>query len=229
MPLIQTLAISDLIKKKALEQLTSISVGSMALALVTSFLIGLLILVIYRITFRGVIFSKSFAFSLVLLGMITAMVIATISSNLALSLGMVGALSIVRFRTAVKDPVDTIFMFWSIGVGIMCGAGIYMIAAVATVVMGVLYYVLGLVVKRRSEPFLLVIRYETEYEKNVTWLLQKLAKYRIKSKTMDGTQSELALEITLNERTNATISKAQAMEGIHTISLVSYESEFGLG
>ncbi len=226
--LIQSLAITDYFKKSALEQVAKVSLPTMAMALCTAFFLGLLVLLVYRLTFRGVIFSKSFALSLVLLGMITSMVIATISSNLALSLGMVGALSIVRFRTAVKDPVDTIFMFWSIGVGIMCGAGLYLIALVATVVMGGLYYLLGFVVKRRSEPFLLVIRYETEYEKNVTWILGRLGKYNIKSKTMNGAESELALEITMNERVNAVIAKAQQMDGIRNISLVSYESEFGL-
>jgi len=225
---IPSLAITDYIKKSALEQIERLSIATMALALCSAFVIGLLILLIYRVTFKGVIFSKSFALSLVLLSMITSMVIATISSNLALSLGMVGALSIVRFRTAVKDPVDTIFMFWAIGVGLMCGAGYYLIALAATVVMGALYYLLGIVVKRRSEPFLLVIRYDTEYEKNVTWFLQKLEKYNIKSKTMDGPESELALELTLSEKVNKAIAQAQNLEGIRNVSLVSYESEFGL-
>ncbi|MDR2524846.1 MAG: DUF4956 domain-containing protein [Oscillospiraceae bacterium] len=219
-----------MIKKSVLDQFTALSASSVVLALIASFLISMLVLLIYRLTFRGVIFSKAFALSLPLLAMITAMVIATISSNLMLSLGMVGALSIVRFRTAVKDPVDTVFMFWAIGVGIVCGAGYnyYLIALVSTVLMGALHYGLGLFLKRRSEPFLLVIRYNAEYEKNITWILQRLGKYRIKSKTMDGAESELALEITLNERINSVITKAQGMEGVISLNLVSYESEFGL-
>ena len=115
-----TLSIADTIKDSVLNQFsTGVTAGQMLMSLLVSFLMGLFILVIYRVTFRGVLFSKGFAFSLVLLSMVTALIIRTISSDLALSLGMVGALSIVRFRTAVKDPLDTVFMFWSISSGIM--------------------------------------------------------------------------------------------------------------
>ncbi|MDR2646897.1 MAG: DUF4956 domain-containing protein [Oscillospiraceae bacterium] len=225
------LAVSDLFKSKVLDQLTStanLSPLDMLLALLSSFAIGMLILLVYRVTFRGVIFSKSFAFSLVLLGMITSMVIATITSNLALSLGMVGALSIVRFRTAVKDPVDTVFMFWAIANGIMCGAGLYIIGVVGTAIIGALYVGISKFLKRHSEPYLLVVRYNTEYEKNITWMLQNLKKYRIKSKTIQGTSGELALEINQTESSTALMAKVQTMQGIEHVSLVSYESEFGL-
>lgn len=114
----------DMIKKSVLEQFQSVTVGQMALSIGIAFLMGLFILLVYRQTFRGVLYSKGFAISLVLLAMVTALVIRTISTNLALSLGMVGALSIVRFRTAIKDPVDTVFMFWAITCGIMTGAGL---------------------------------------------------------------------------------------------------------
>ena len=114
----------DMIKKSVLEQFQSVTVGQMALSVGVAFLMGIFILLVYRQTFRGVLYSKGFAISLVLLAMVTALVIRTISSNLALSLGMVGALSIVRFRTAIKDPVDTVFMFWAITCGIMTGAGL---------------------------------------------------------------------------------------------------------
>ncbi|MDR1928359.1 MAG: DUF4956 domain-containing protein [Oscillospiraceae bacterium] len=226
---IQPLAISDFFKTKVLEQFTaSLTAGDMLLSLAASFVIGLVILLVYRLTFKGVIFSKNFAFSLVLLGMITALVIRTISSNLALSLGMVGALSIVRFRTAIKDPTDTVFMFWAIANGIITGAGLYFIAGIATVTMGVLYILIGYLMQKRSEPYLLVLRYDAEYEKNITWVLRRLQKYRIKSKTVSGTSVELALEITLTERANEIVNQANTLEGIQHVSLVSYESEFGL-
>ena len=121
----------DMIKKGVLEQFESVTVGQMALSVGIAFLMGIFILLVYRQTFRGVLYSKGFAISLVLLAMVTALVIRTISSNLALSLGMVGALSIVRFRTAIKDPVDTVFMFWSITCGIMTGAGQYLVGTFA--------------------------------------------------------------------------------------------------
>ena len=127
----------DMIKNSVVEQFsTGTTVGQMVLSLIVAFGMGLFILLIYRQTFRGVLFSKGFAFSLILLAMVTALVIRTISSNLALSLGMVGALSIVRFRTAIKDPVDTVFMFWSITCGIMAGAGLYLIGIIACVGVG---------------------------------------------------------------------------------------------
>ena len=118
-----TLSIADTIKDSVLNQFsTGVTAGQMLMSLLVSFLMGLFILVIYRVTFRGVLFSKGFAFSLVLLSMVTALIIRTISSDLALSLGMVGALSIVRFRTAIKEPLDTAFLFWSIAVGIVLAA-----------------------------------------------------------------------------------------------------------
>ncbi|MBR4172955.1 MAG: DUF4956 domain-containing protein, partial [Clostridia bacterium] len=117
--MMMALSIFDVIKKSAMENFSSgVSLIQMLVSIAAAFGLGLFILFIYKITFRGVIFSKGFAYSLVLLAMVTALIIRTISSSLALSLGMVGALSIVRFRTAVKDPVDTIFMFWAISSGI---------------------------------------------------------------------------------------------------------------
>ncbi|MDR1465205.1 MAG: DUF4956 domain-containing protein [Oscillospiraceae bacterium] len=223
------LAASDFFKNKVLEQFPSdLSVLDVLLSLASSFVISLLILFIYRVTFRGVLFSKSFAFSLSLLSMITSLVILTISSNLALSLGMVGALSIVRFRTAVKDPADTIFMFWAIANGIITGAGLYVVAAVASACIGALYILVSYIVKRRADPYLLIIRYDTDYEKNITWLLQRLPKYRMRSKTVTGTDAELALELALTDKVEQAVAKAQSLEGVSNISLVSYESEFGL-
>ena len=117
------MSISDLIKNKFVEEFTAISVGTLLTTLLLSFVLGLFVLVIYRVTFGGVSFSKSFALSLVMLSMVTSLAILTVRSNVVLSLGMVGALSIVRFRTAIKDPMDTVFMFWSIVIGIITGAG----------------------------------------------------------------------------------------------------------
>ena len=130
----------DLIKKGVVEEFTgTISTGELVLSLVTAVISALLITYIYKRNYTGVSYTKSFSLSIILLAMVTSLVIRTINSNLALSLGMVGALSIVRFRTAVKDPVDTIFMFWAITVGIMSGAGLYVITIIATLLLGVFY------------------------------------------------------------------------------------------
>lgn len=147
----------DVIKKSVLDQFAQgISIADMLWSLGVAFLMGLFILLVYKQTFRGVLFSKGYAFSLVLLAMVTALVIRTISSNLALSLGMVGALSIVRFRTAIKDPMDLLFLFWSIGTGIICGASLYGVAAICAIAVTVALLLLSVVPMARA-PFLLVV------------------------------------------------------------------------
>ena len=135
------LSIKDIIKKSVLDNFTgTISSVDMLLSLIVAFVIGLIIIYVYRKTYTGVVYSKSFSLCILMLSMVTAMIIRTISSNIALSVGMVGALSIVRFRTAVKEPVDTGFMFWGISAGIMAGAGLYLPAIVASLGIGVLYF-----------------------------------------------------------------------------------------
>ncbi len=219
----------DMIKNSVIEQFnTGVSMEQMVISLVAAFAMTLFILLVYRLTFRGVLFSKGFAFSLVLLGMITAIIIRTISSNLALSLGMVGALSIVRFRTAVKDPVDTIFMFWSIACGIMSGAGLYLPGAVACLVVGVLYYVLCLFSQTTKSPYLLVVRYDPDYEGALRKSLKHLPRYRVKSRTLTRHGAEITVELSLKTSQMEVIDRVLATEGVQDASLVSYEGEFGL-
>lgn len=219
----------DMIKNSVIEQFnTGVSMEQMLVSLVAAFLMSLFILLIYRVTFRGVLFSKGFAFSLVLLGMITAVIIRTISSNLALSLGMVGALSIVRFRTAVKDPVDTIFMFWSIACGIMSGAGLYLPGAIACLVVGVLYYVICLFSQKAQSPFLLVIRYDPECDAPLKKMLKRLPRCRVKSRTLTRQGAEITLELSLKTGEMELIDGVLSTEGVLDASLVSYEGEFGL-
>ncbi|MDD6888477.1 MAG: DUF4956 domain-containing protein, partial [bacterium] len=134
--------LGDTLSDLLFQEFSSISIGQLLLALGIAFVLSLYIVLIYRLVYTGVLFSKRFALSLVLLGMITCVVVLTISTNVVLSLGMVGALSIVRFRTAVKDVMDTVFMFWAIVVGIMTGAGFALISGIATLVIGVLLLLL---------------------------------------------------------------------------------------
>ena len=131
----------DIFRSSFLENVSAISVLDMALSILLAFALGLFIFYIYKKTYTGVSYTKSFVLSIILLSMVTSLVIRTINSNLALSLGMVGALSIVRFRTAVKDPVDTIFIFWAIAVGIMSGAGLYLITVIACALLGLFYLI----------------------------------------------------------------------------------------
>lgn len=219
----------DMIKNKVLEQFSSgVRIEDMLLSLGIAFLMGAFILLVYRQTFRGVLFSKGFAFSLILLAMVTALVIRTISSNLALSLGMVGALSIVRFRTAVKDPVDTVFMFWSITCGIMAGAGLYLIGACACFGVGLLYFLISKVYGHSKAPYLLVVRYDPEKAANIGKALKQLPKHRLKSRTMTRSGAEITLEVSLKDTELETIDKFLGVDGVLDASLVSYEGEFGL-
>ncbi|MBR2337962.1 MAG: DUF4956 domain-containing protein [Clostridia bacterium] len=219
----------DMIKNSVISQFnTGVSMEQMLFSLLSAFLMTLFILFIYHRTFRGVLFSKGFAFSLILLGMITAVVIRTISSNLALSLGMVGALSIVRFRTAVKDPVDTIFMFWAIAAGIMSGAGLYLPGTIACLVVGVLYYVVCLFSQKTKSPYLLIVRYDPAANAALKKTLRTLPKYRVKSRTLTRNGAELTVELTLKTDEMGLIDAVLATEGVTDASLVSYEGEFGL-
>lgn len=219
----------DMIKSSVVEQFTTgVSVSQMLLSLLISFLMGAFILLVYRQTYRGVLFSKGFAYSLILLCMVTAVIIRTISSNLALSLGMVGALSIVRFRTAIKDPVDTVFMFWTIACGIMSGAGLYLVGSLACLVVGLLYFIVCAVYRKNKCPYLLVIRYDPEKFSSVKRVLNSLPQYRIKSRTVTRNGGELTVEVSLKTSETVLLDKLLAADGVMDASLVSYESEFGL-
>ncbi len=219
----------DMFKNSVVEQFsTGVTVGQMLLSLLVAFLMGAFILLVYRQTFRGVLFSKGFAYSLILLCMVTAVIIRTIGSSLALSLGMVGALSIVRFRTAIKDPVDTIFMFWAIACGIMSGAGLYVVGALACLVVGALYFIVCLVYRKNKCPYLLVVRYEPDKLSGVKKVLNGLPKYRVKSRTITRNGAELTVEVSLKTSEISLVDKLLATDGVMDASLVSYEGEFGL-
>ena len=141
---------------------------------------------------------------------------------------MVGALSIVRFRTAVKDPVDTVFMFWSITCGIMAGAGFYIVGGVACALMGILYVLIVKCMKASKMPYLLVIRYELDKGSGVIETVKKLPKHRIKSRTATPLGGEISVELSLRDSESDTLDKIMAIDGVLDASLVSYEGEFGL-
>ena len=219
---------SDIFKSSFLENVTSVSVLDMALALGLAFAIGLFIFLIYRKTYAGVMYSSSFGVTLVGLTMISTFVILAVTSNVVLSLGMVGALSIVRFRTAIKDPVDTVFMFWSITCGIMAGAGLYLIGIIACVGVGFLYFIISLFYKKSKSPYLLVVRYDPSKSANIGKALRILPKHRIKSRTMTRSGAEITVEVSLRDDEMTTIDKFLSVDGVMDASLVSYEGEFGL-
>ena len=192
------------------------------LTLGLAFLIGMYIFAIYRKTFSGVMYSKNFGVSLVMLAMITSFIILPITSNLTLSLGMVGALSIVRFRTAVKDPIDTVYMFWSIAVGIALGAKFFLPAILASAVIGVLMLLLSGMRFRSTMPYLLVLRFNENATNNVYGLLKRLPESQLKSKTVGSAGVEMTLEIRLRESDLQVVERFLEIPGVYDASIISY-------
>lgn len=206
----------------------TISTIEVFVSLISAFLIALFIVFIYRKTYSGVIYSKSFSMTLILLAMVSALIIRTIGSNLALSLGMVGSLSIVRFRTAVKEPADTAFMFWAIVAGIMSGAGVYLVAIVASVALGLLYFVGYLFGYKTGGQYLLVIRYQGGIEQRLMHEIEKLPKYRLKTKSIVNGMNELTYEIELKNKQATIIDNLRGINGVISASVISYQNDFGV-
>ena len=217
------MSISDLIKNKFTEEFTAISVGSLVTTLALSFLLGVFVLVVYRLTFTGVSFSRSFALSLVMLSMVTSLAILTVRSNVVLSLGMVGALSIVRFRTAIKDPMDTVFMFWSIVAGIITGAGYVTVAILATLLLGVLFMLVQLVTGRlHGNSYLVVIRYGEAASNAVRGRVNSLGRFKLKSRSSNQDETELVIEAKLNEKQMNALEALLNVEGVSDVNIISY-------
>jgi uncharacterized membrane protein YhiD involved in acid resistance len=200
----------------------SLTIDRVLLALLVSFAINLFIFYIYRKTFKGVVYTREFNVGLVLTGLVVTLVVLPISSNIALSLGMVGALSIVRFRTAIKDPKDIVFTFWAIAVGIICGAGLYMIAIVGTPVIALLLFVLERTSFRGPDPYLLVVHYTSEAE---TALQAALPKYKIRSRTANADGVELMVEVRMNAKEVPRVDELLKIKGVKDASIVSYTSD----
>ena len=219
---------ADTVKKSVLENFsmgTDLTLVDVLVTLALAFVLGMFIYLIYRLTFSGVIFVKSFGTSLIMLSMVTAMVIMPIANNFYLALGTVGALSIVRFRTAVKDTMDTIFMFWSIGVGITLGAKFYTVSLVASAAIGVFLLIWNLFKSKKNMPFMFVIRFDEACKKEVQAVLRKMPSGKLKSKIVSEGTIELTIEMNLRENEAGMIDSFSAIPGVHNASLISYKGD----
>lgn len=218
---------SDIFKSSFLENVTSVSLLDMALALLLSFAVGLFIFFIYKKTYAGVMYSSSFGVTLVALTMISTLVILAVTSNVVLSLGMVGALSIVRFRSAIKEPLDIAFLFWSIAAGIVLAAGMIPLAVFGSVIIGI---VLLIFANRRShvQPYNVVLRCDGgDSERAALELLGKCAKRCVvKSKTVQRGLVELNAEIRLASDNTDFINELAALDGVESAVLVSYNGDY---
>ena len=220
--------IIDAIKNSVLEQFNgSISVEMILISLLVSFVISLFIVFVYKKTFSGVVYNKTIVMTIVMIAMVTSMVIRTINSNISLSLGMVGALSIIRFRTAIKEPMDTAFLFWAIVSGIMCGAGLYFIAVCGSLLLGLLFYVLYLMDIKAKSQYLLVVIYKSENSQIVESKLDSLTKKKLKSKSVSGNN---VIEVTYEVEYDNTVDELmKSLSGdVRNVNLVTYTNDYGL-
>lgn len=218
---------NDIFKSSFLENVTSVSILDMVLALVLAFCIGLFIFMIYKKTYTGVMYSSSFGVTLVALTMITALVILAVTSNVVLSLGMVGALSIVRFRTAIKEPLDIAFLFWSIATGIVLAAGLIPLAVMGSVAIGVMLLVF---VNKKShcDPYIVVLQcdgHESETQARA-FLDAQTKRCVVKSKTAQKGSVELNLEIRLKDGSTDFVNALAELPGVHSAVLVSYNGDY---
>ncbi len=218
---------SDIFKSSFLENVTAISIVDMVLALVISFCIGLFIFLIYKKTYAGVMYSSTFGVTLVSLTMISTFVILAVTSNVVLSLGMVGALSIVRFRTAIKEPLDIAFLFWAIAAGIVLAAGMIPLAVFGSVLIGIVILVFA---NRKAgvNPYIVVLTCENHAaeEKAVALLREKTVKCNVKSKTAQKGMVELNLETRLKEDNTDFVNELADMDGVQSAVLVSYNGDY---
>ena len=215
-----TISFSDILKGKFLEEFSAIAISDMLVAIALSFALSLFIVYIYRVTYAGVSFSGSFAGSLILISMVTTMVILVITSNVVLSLGMVGALSIVRFRTAVKDARDTAFLFWAIASGIICGAGYVTISILAALLVGLLFVLVHVFSgKIKVDSYMVVVRFDGSSTTEAH--LAELPGYRLKNKTMTEASTEIVAEVRLTDACAKRLDKLRSTPGVKEISVMS--------
>ena len=223
------MSIEVVIKKSFLESFggtnSTTSIITMAIALAAALVFGLIICLIYNKFYRGVVYNRSFAITLVGMSVMTAMVTLAISTNIVISLGMVGALSIVRYRTAIKEPLDLLYLFWAITTGITCGAQMYVLAIIAGVIM-LLLLVFFNRKSRSGHLYIVVVHYNDEASSDTVRRAMGNLKYRIKSTASRGQNTELAMEVYVPNSNMAFVEKLRAAEGVLDVSAIQYNGEY---
>lgn len=218
---------SDIFKSSFLEKAAEFSVLDVAIAMLLSFAIGLFIFFVYKKTFAGVMYSASFGVSIMAMTLITTLIILAVTSNIILSLGMVGALSIVRFRTAVKEPLDIAFLFWAISAGIVVGAGLIPLAVIGSVFIGI---ILLMFVNRKSNdtPYIVVLNLDNDKAESdcMDIIKAKTKKSLIKAKTVSKNGIELTIEVRLLDMSAKLLNELIDINGVNNACLVSYNGEY---
>ena len=217
----------DIIKKSFLEAdaFSAMDIPKIMICLLAAFVLGCLIYLIYRTFYTGVVFSRSFAVTLVGMCVLSCMVTLAISSNVVISLGMVGSLSIVRFRTAVKDPLDLLYLFWSITVGITVGAYMYLLALAASLIMFLLILFLHSR-QNRGSLYVMVIHYTGDSAGDESLRSLGRTRYYVKSRTMRGEKSEMAVEVLCKNQDFSFAERIRAIPGVEDVTLIQFNGEY---
>ncbi len=224
----QAVNFSDIFKSSFVDKMTSISFLDMFIAMILSVAVGLFIMQVYKKTFKGVMYSSTFAMSLLALTLITTLIILGVTSNVVLSLGMVGVLSIVRFRSAIKEPIDIAFLFWSISEGIVLGAGLIPLAILGAVFIGIVM-VLFANKKTTDNPYILVVNCKNDISENsvLNILSKNVNKYCVKSKTISPSNGiEMTIEVKLKNITTSFVNEVSKIERVSNAVLVSYNGDY---
>ena len=218
---------NDVFKSSFLESVTEFSAVDTVIGMIFALVIGLFIFVVYKKTFNGVMYSTGFAMTLVGLSLVTTLVIMAVTSNVVLSLGMVGALSIVRFRAAIKEPMEIVYLFWAIAVGIVIGAGMIPLAVIGSVLIGV---ILILFANRRlhDNPYILIFNCVDEKAEETAAHVTKKAveRFVVKSKTVNQAGIEVTAEVRMKDESTSFVNRLNDIEGVDEVTLVSYNGEY---
>lgn len=218
---------NDIFKSSFLESITEFSAADTLIAMVAALVIGMFIFVVYKKTFNSVMYSTGFAITLVGMTMVTTLVILAVTSNVVLSLGMVGALSIVRFRAAIKEPMEIVYLFWAVAAGIVIGAGMLPLAVIGSAIIGVIL-ILFANKKIHDNPYLLILNCQDENAENTALSLMKEAvkKHAVKSKTVNAQGIEFTAEIRMKDGETAFVNRLNEIAGVENATLVSYNGEY---
>ena len=195
------------------------------ITLLLALAVGGFICFIYKRTFGGVMYSRNFNLSLIVLTMVTSLMLMLINNSLALSMCMVGALSIIRFRTAIKDPMDTVFMFWSVGEGIALGTKFYDIAVISAIVIGVVLAAMGAFKFKGTRPYILIIHYDEAASAQIKQMIKQLPSPRLKSKTVQRDGIELTMELRLKDNETGFVEKFLRVDGVYDAALISHQGD----
>lgn len=222
------MSFQDIFTNNFLESASTLSVYDMGLTLLLSFVLGLFIYQVYKKSYQSVVYTKSFSVSLVMMTMITSLVIMAVTANVVLSLGMVGALSIVRFRAAIKDPMDIVFMFWAIAAGIVTGAGFFLLGLAGSLIIGVVIILMNINVSK-DKPYLLMLNLNdaTSEALAIDKLTSSVGKCQVKSKTVGRDSIELLIDVRIKNDDTSIVNELSVLKGVSQAMLVS-SSEYSL-